>query len=86
MWGGGEIIAKQTYILSDQNFPPSLPCSMGECLKIIRIENGSPNELVNTLLTVVGGGGVPAGLRCCDLLCLPHGAQGAGGVHSGFEL
>jgi len=38
-----------------------LPCSVGECLKIIRIEDGSPNELVNVLLTVVGGEGIPSG-------------------------
>ena len=33
----------------------------GECLKIIRVENGSLSELVTTFLATVGGREIPAG-------------------------
>ncbi len=36
----------QCFILSDQNFPGCVPVTAGECLKIIRIENGMLGELV----------------------------------------
>jgi len=50
------------FVLSDQNFPPAVPCSTGECMKIIRIENGKLAELVNVLLDVTGRGSIlPAG-------------------------
>ena len=56
--GGG---IRQTYILSDQNFPPAIPCTDGECLKIIRVENGSLSEIVSCFLDLMRGRGVPAG-------------------------
>jgi hypothetical protein len=57
--GGG---GRQTIVLSDQNFSPSLPCAMGDCLKILRVENGTLAELVHGLLDVTGGGSsLPAG-------------------------
>jgi hypothetical protein len=42
--------ARQVFVLSDQNFPSVLPFSMGECLKIIRVEDGGLGELVNVWL------------------------------------
>jgi hypothetical protein len=57
--GGGE--ERQTFILSDQNFPGVLPCSSGECLKIVRVENGSLNEIVTCFLEVTRGEGLPTG-------------------------
>jgi hypothetical protein len=48
-------------VLSDQNFSPALPCSQGECLKIIRIENGSLSEIVTCFLDLMKGKEIPAG-------------------------
>jgi hypothetical protein len=56
--GGG---TRFTYVLSDQNFPPVLPCSSGECLKIVRVENGLLSEIVSCFLEIMRGKGVPAG-------------------------
>jgi hypothetical protein len=50
-----------TCVLSDQNFSPALPCSQGECLKIIRIENGSLSEIVTCFLDLMKGKEIPAG-------------------------
>ncbi len=47
---GGEGGERQCLVLSDQNFPGCVPVSSGECLKIIRIENGMLDELVNCFL------------------------------------
>ena len=58
---GGEGGARQTFVLSDQNFPACLPCSMGECFKIIRVEDGSLNELVTCFLEVTQGKDLPPG-------------------------
>jgi len=52
---------RQTFVLSDQNFSPVLPCNVGECLKIIRVEDGSLAELVSTWLDVFKGKTFPAG-------------------------
>jgi hypothetical protein len=63
-WGGGgcgEGGSRQAYCLSDQNFSPVLPCSNGECLKIVRLENGSLSEIVSCFLETMAGKGVPAG-------------------------
>jgi hypothetical protein len=48
--GGGEL--RQTFVLSDQNFSPTLPCSKGECLKIIRLEEGTLSEIVTCFLDI----------------------------------
>jgi hypothetical protein len=51
------------FVLSDQNFPASLPvedCG-GECMKIIRVEDGTLLELVAVLLEATRGFVVPAG-------------------------
>ena len=58
---GGGGCTRYTYILSDQNFPPCLPCSNGECLKIVRVENGSLSEIASCFLEIMRGNGVPAG-------------------------
>jgi hypothetical protein len=59
--GGGGVEVRQTFVLSDQNFSPVLPCNVGECLKIIRVEDGSLAELVSTWLDVFKGKTFPAG-------------------------
>ncbi|MFO0006474.1 MAG: hypothetical protein ACK559_35675, partial [bacterium] len=48
-------------MLSDQNFPGCVPVESGECLKIIRIENGMLDELVNVFLDLFKGKELPAG-------------------------
>ncbi len=62
--GGG---VRQTFVLSDQNFSPALPCTEGECLKIIRVEIGSLAEIVTCFLDVMKGKGIPTG--SVALLC-----------------
>jgi len=57
--GGGGI--RHTYVLSDQNFSPALPCNQGECLKIIRVENGTISEIVTCFLDLMKGKGLPVG-------------------------
>jgi hypothetical protein len=52
--------ACQCFVLSDQNFPGSLPCSSGECLKIIRIEK-MLGEIVGCFLDFIKGRELPAG-------------------------
>jgi hypothetical protein len=55
-------LVPQIFILSDQNFPAALPVEGdGECLKILRIENGKLSELVESFLEVTKGFTVPAG-------------------------
>jgi hypothetical protein len=51
----------QCFILSDQNFPGCVPVTVGECLKIIRIENGMLGELVGCFLDLFRGKSLPAG-------------------------
>jgi hypothetical protein len=58
---GGEGGVRQCLVLSDQNFPGCVPVSSGECLKIIRIENGMLDELVNCFLDLFKGRVLPAG-------------------------
>ncbi len=53
----------QCFILSDQNFPGCVPVTAGECLKIIRIENGMLGELVGCFLDLFRGKILPAGSR-----------------------
>jgi hypothetical protein len=57
---GGEGV-RQCFVLSDQNFPGSLPCASGECLKIVRIENGMLGEIVGCFLDLIKGRELPAG-------------------------
>jgi hypothetical protein len=75
VWGGGHRVLHRegervevreltpvAFILSDQNFPPSLPVEMeGECLKVMRVEDGTLQELVTTFLEATRGFVVPAG-------------------------
>jgi hypothetical protein len=49
------------FVITDQNFPPSLPVEEGECLKILRIEDASPQELALAFLEVTRGFIVPVG-------------------------
>jgi hypothetical protein len=63
---GGRVVASDlapvAFVLSDQNFPPAVPVQdQGECLKIFRIEDASPQELVAAFLEATRGFIVPAG-------------------------
>jgi len=51
----GDKAGRQTFVLSDQNFPASLPSDNTgpKCLKILRIEGGRLGELVDKLLSSV---------------------------------
>jgi hypothetical protein len=49
-------------VLSDQNFPATVPVEgEGECLKVFRVEDASPQELVTAFLEAARGFVVPAG-------------------------
>ncbi len=51
-----------TFALADQHFPAILPTTDdGECIKIIRIEDGNLAELANAFLEIIKGFAVPAG-------------------------
>jgi hypothetical protein len=54
-------VKRQIFCLSDQNFSPSLPCSNGECLKIMRVEDASLNEIVTGFLDLTRGKEIPTG-------------------------
>jgi hypothetical protein len=48
--------------LSDQHFPPNIPADeAGECIRILRVENGSVTELADELLRICPAGGLPNG-------------------------
>ena len=72
--GGG----RQCFILSDQTFPAALPCKNGECAKIIRIEDGTLNELIGVWLEITKG----KKFRLAQLLSLIHSPfdGGVGGL------
>jgi hypothetical protein len=55
------VVERQIFCLSDQNFSPSLPCSNGECLKIMRVEDASLNEIVTGFLDLTRGKEIPTG-------------------------
>ena len=53
------------FILSDQNFPAMIASTgCGGCIKIIRIEEGSPDELARFFLETVKGFTIAAGSVC----------------------
>jgi hypothetical protein len=55
-------LAPVAFVLSDQNFAPSLPAEDGgECLKIIRVEDAGLQELVTLFLEATRGFIMPAG-------------------------
>jgi hypothetical protein len=55
-------LAPVAFILSDQNFPPSLPVEgEGECFKVFRIEDAGLHELVTAFLEATRGFVMPAG-------------------------
>ena len=43
------------FVLTDQNFPPSLPTATGRCMAIVRVENGSLAEIASIFLDAVDG-------------------------------
>ncbi len=49
-------------VLSDQHFPANIPAdSDGECMRILRIENGTLTEIFDELLRLVPKEGLPKG-------------------------
>ena len=49
-------------VLSDQHFPANVPADgPGECLRVIRVENGTLNELTDELIRKAPSKGLPAG-------------------------
>ena len=40
IWGPGGGVDADIFVLTDQNFPPSLPTATGRCMAIVRVENG----------------------------------------------
>jgi hypothetical protein len=49
-------------ILSDQHFPANIPAdSDGECMRILRVENGTLTEIADELLRLVPKEGIPKG-------------------------
>jgi hypothetical protein len=55
---GGPVV----FVLSDQHFPANIPAdSAGECLRILRLENGTLGELADELLRIAPMGGLPKG-------------------------
>jgi len=53
---------RSVFVLSDQSFPAVLPSTTGkDCVKIVRVENGSLWDLVNTFLDVTRGHSIPKG-------------------------
>ncbi len=49
-------------VLSDQHFPVNIPAdSDGECMRILRIENGTLTEIADELLRLVPKEGLPKG-------------------------
>ncbi len=55
---GGPVVV----VLSDQHFPANVPADgPGECLRIIRVENGTLNELTDELVRKAPKEGLPSG-------------------------
>ncbi len=55
---GGPVVV----VLSDQHFPANVPADgPGECLRIIRVENGTLNEMTDELIRKAPSKGLPAG-------------------------
>jgi hypothetical protein len=48
-------------VLSDQNFPPMLPSGRGDCVLVIRVEDGLLSEIESTFIDYVFGGGMTEG-------------------------
>ncbi len=44
-------------VLSDQSFPPMLPSGRGDCVLVIRVEDGLLSEIENTFFDYVFWGG-----------------------------
>jgi len=57
----GEGNGVDVFVLSDQNFPPIAAAESGNCLKIIRVENGTLMELANTLIDVASAASLGVG-------------------------
>ena len=49
------------FVLADQNFPPFAKAANGQCLKIIRVENGTLAELAATLIDVASAASIGVG-------------------------
>ena len=60
-WDSG--MGRQTFVLSDQNFPATLPSDNTglKCMKIVRIEGGRLGELADKFISLTAGWLVPPG-------------------------
>ncbi len=48
--------------LTDQHFPPNIPADeSGECIRVLRVEDGSVAELADELLRIAPREGLPKG-------------------------
>ena len=57
-----DTVTRAVFVLSDQDFPPALPCQNGgQCLFIFRMENGTLSELVDDFLEMTKGWRLPPG-------------------------
>ena len=77
----GEANAQQPvcFVLTDQNFPPSIPVDgEGECIKVVCVEDGTLDELLDVLLEITLGFAIPSG-SVVILFSLSHLAWGGGG-------
>jgi len=62
MQPGDERWGRNRNHLSDQHFPANVPADgPGECLRVIRVENGTLNELTDELIRKAPSKGLPAG-------------------------
>jgi hypothetical protein len=60
--GDGEGGGRHLFILADQNFPPTIHCKEGKnCPKVIRVENGTIEELLQVFFKMLAGRSVPPG-------------------------
>ncbi len=60
--GGRGAANRMVFALADQGFPAALPAAgAGDCVKIIRVESGTLNDLKNLFLSVVSGFWIPPG-------------------------
>jgi len=59
----GDKYSRQTFVLTDQNFPATLPSDYSgkKCLKITRIEGGRLGELTDKFIYITEGWKIPAG-------------------------
>ena len=78
IWEGGE--GAICFVLSDQNFVPTLPgCEGKKCLNIVRVENSSLTELAEMFIEIMDKKPIPAGtcilISCVSFLLCCYGGE-----------